>query len=201
MKGRTGFYINLPAAGLVTALLAVIHIPESPIPVGHGLGKTLLSKLDLPGFVLFAPAAIMFLMGLEFGGREHPWNSAVVIGLLVGGIALFVIFLFWERRQGDEAMFPLALVRIREVWTSMLAGMLLIGGIVIVFAFYLPIYFQAVKGVSPLQSGLYVLPNILSSILMAVTAGVLGMLPPFFPSVACILLPTAGDDDPSCFDC
>lgn len=176
-----GFYINLPAAGLVTALLVVIHIPENPTRFEHGLVKTVLSKLDLAGFILFAPAAIMFLIGLEFGGREHPWDSAIVIGLLVGGVALFVVFLFWEHRQGPEAMFPLDLVRIREVWTSMLAGMFVMGGIVIIFAFYLPIYFQAVKGVSPLQSGLYILPNILSSTLMAVAGGVLGMSSHFSP--------------------
>ncbi|KAK3311952.1 putative efflux pump antibiotic resistance protein [Apodospora peruviana] len=177
---RWCFYINLPALGVCVALLSFIRVPEK----GRGRStsgtraesviKMVLTQLDIPGFLMFAPAAIMFLLGLAFGGHEHPWNSATVIGLLIGGPALFIVFLIWERCQGDErAMFPLDMIAIREVWTSMLAGMFVIGAIVIIFAFYLPIYFQAVKGVSPFMSGLYVLPNIISSVICAMVSGVL----------------------------
>ena len=136
--------------------------------------KIIMTKLDLTGFAIFAPAAIMFLLGLEFGGRRYPWKSATVIGLLVGSVATFAIFVLWERRQGPKAMIPLAMVRRREVWSSMLVGMFLMGGLVFVFAFFLPIFFQSVKGVSPFTSGVYVLPNILSSTFFAVFSGVLG---------------------------
>ena len=117
----------------------------------------------------------MFLLGLELGGRQYPWNSVTVIGLLSGSVAAFTVFLAWEHRHGQKAMFPLGIIRKREAWTSMLAGAFLMGGAVLPPAFYLPIYFQAVKGTSPLTSGLYVLPNILTSTLFAVTSGLLGM--------------------------
>jgi predicted MFS family arabinose efflux permease len=158
----------------VTGILVLVRIPERPVQVHSSVAKIVLSELDLSGFAIFAPAAVMFLLGLEFGGRQHPWNSATVIGLLVGSIAMFVVFIAWEHHQGDRAMIPLSVVRKREVWTSMLVGMFLMGGTVVIFSFYLPIYFQAVKGVSPLTSGLYVLPNIITSIVLAVMSGVLG---------------------------
>ncbi|KAL2215155.1 putative MFS multidrug transporter [Thermoascus aurantiacus ATCC 26904] len=49
--------------------------------------------------------------------------------------------------------------------------------------YYLPIYFQAVKGVSPMLSGVYLLPSILSQLIAAVISGVLveklGYYPPY----------------------
>src|SRR5690348_16254756 len=112
----------------------------------------------------------MFLLGLEYGGREYPWKSATVIGILVGSGGAFAVFLAWEHRQGDKAMIPFSMITRREVWTSMLVGTFIMGTI-FVFSFYLPIYFQAVKGVSPFTSGVYVLPNILTSTFFAVLSG------------------------------
>jgi len=174
--------MNIPAAAVVSVILVVVRIPERTIKLNASVTKIVLSELDLSGFAMFAPASVMFLLGLEFGGRQHPWNSATVIGLLVGSIAMFGVFTAWEHRQGDRAMIPLSMVRKREVWTSMLAGMFIMGGTVIVYSFYLPIYFQAVKGVSPFTSGLYVLPNILTSTVSSVVSGVLGQFLPILSS-------------------
>jgi hypothetical protein len=41
-------------------------------------------------------------------------------------------------------------------------------------SYYLPIYFQGVKGVSPTMSGVYVLPSVLSHVFAAVASGMLG---------------------------
>jgi len=170
-----GFYLNLPAAAVVAAILVMTEIPERPAQVEKPLLRIVLSELDLSGFVIFAPAAIMFLLGLEYGGREHPWKSATVIGLLLGSGGAFAVFFAWEYRQGDRAMIPFSMLRRREVWTSMLVGTFIMGT-VFVFSFYLPVYFQAVKGVSPFTSGVYVLPNILTSTFFAVLSGSLGKL-------------------------
>ncbi|KAK5655912.1 hypothetical protein OQA88_5451, partial [Cercophora sp. LCS_1] len=167
---RWCFYLNLPAAAIVTAVLVLIHIPERPAPVEHRRLRSVLKDLDLSGFVIFAPAAIMFLLGLEYGGREYPWKSATVIGLLVGAGGAFALFFAWEQRQGENAMIPLRMMRKREVWSSMLVGTFIMGTI-FVFSFYLPIYFQAVRDASPFTSGVYVLPNILTSTFFAVLSG------------------------------
>jgi len=168
-----GFYINLPVAAVVSVILALIHIPERTLQHDKSVIQTVLSDLDLTGFAIFAPGAVMFLLGLEFGGRKHPWDSATVIGLIVGGIATLALFIGWEYRQGSKAMFPLTMLKKREVWTSMLASTFLMGGSVLPSSFYLPIYFQAVKAASPFMSGLYVLPNILAVTLFAVLSGTL----------------------------
>lgn len=170
-----GFYLNLPAGGLAAAILILIRIPERNQNWEGSFLKGLLPKLDLPGFALFAPAAIMFLLALEYGGGKEPWNSPTIIGLFVGAGANFLLFLAWEYRTGEEAMIPLSMVAKRQVWTSMVVMALTMGGLVITVSFYLPIYFQTVLGVSPVMSGVYILPSILSNTVSAVVSGILGM--------------------------
>src|SRR5208282_4029365 len=131
-----------------------------------------LSKLDLVGFFLFAPLAIMFLMAVEWGGTNYAWQSATIIGLFCGAGGIFIIFAVWEYRKGDKAMFPYSMLRRRVVWSSCLVIGFFFGHLLTI-SYYLPIYFQAVKGVSPALSGVYILPGILSQMMMAIISGFL----------------------------
>ncbi|CCF35122.1 major facilitator superfamily transporter [Colletotrichum higginsianum] len=179
---RWCFYINLPIGAVVAVLLFLIHIPSK---ITNPLALSQLPRhLDLPGFALFAPAAIMFLLALQFGGNEHPWDSAVVIGLFVGAGVTAALFLYWERRQGDDkAMIPLGLFRSRIVWASGVVGAFNMS-ITLVSSYYLPMYFQSVKGATPFQGGVDVLPTILGQLVFAVVSGALvGKLGYYLPWV------------------
>lgn len=180
LSNNPGFYINLPIGAVSAILLMLIQIPEHLVQTGTHESKkaTLLStlhKLDLLGFVLFAPAAIQFLLALEWGGVRYAWGSAMVIGLFCGAAGTFAVFLAWEYYKGDDAMIPFSMLKQRVVWSSCLTVGFFFGSM-LVLTYYLPIYFQAVKGVSPSKSGVYVLPGILSQLMMAVTSGILGEL-------------------------
>lgn len=89
-----GFYINLPLGAIVGGFLIFNTIPE-PKPKSPPLQilGTAIRSLDLPGFMLICPTIVMFLLGLQFGGNQHPWDSSVVIGLLVGAAVTFGLFL------------------------------------------------------------------------------------------------------------
>jgi hypothetical protein len=142
-----------------------------------------LRALDLIGFALFAPAAIQFMLALQWGGNQYAWDSAMVIGLFCGASGTTITFLIWEHMKGENAMIPLSMLRIRVVWCgSVFYGLFI--GMVLTGTYYLPIYFQAVKGVSPITSGVWVLPVILTQLLAAVSSGFLSkyyvhFLPPF----------------------
>ncbi|KAJ5693234.1 hypothetical protein N7462_002657 [Penicillium macrosclerotiorum] len=107
---RWCFYINLPVGSIVALLLVSIKIPDQVAKVKGAVIQTILHKLDLIGYV-------------------------TVIGLFCGSGATFIVFLFWEHRQGDLAMIPLAMISRRIVWSmfTMLSGVL-IGK----FGYYLP---------------------------------------------------------------
>ncbi|KAH6853170.1 major facilitator superfamily-domain-containing protein, partial [Chaetomium sp. MPI-CAGE-AT-0009] len=182
---RWCFYINLPIGGVVGILLLLFRIPEhdGKPPAREVLG-TAIKSLDLPGFMLISPAAVMFLLGLQYGGNEFAWNSSVVIGLLVGAAAIFVVFLFWERRQGDDAMVPFAMLKHRIIWSAA-GNMFFLMASILVADFYLAIYFQAVHDDSPLMSGVHMLPTTLGIVLFTMISGtMIEMLGYYLPWVA-----------------
>lgn len=156
-------------------MLVVVQIPDQVEKPSISLIKeTVLHKLDLIGFVLFAPAAIQLLLALQYGGNKFAWNSSTVIGLFCGSGATFIVFLLWEYRQKDRAMIPLTMLRMRPVWSSCVT-IACVMALVLCNSYYLPVYFQAVKNVSPILSGVYMLPGILTQLVFAVVSGLLSM--------------------------
>lgn len=165
---------------MVGLLLLFVHIPEQlPKPKGISVVHIILRKLDLVGFVLFAPAAVQFLLALQYGGNKYAWNSSVVIGLFCGAGATFVCFILWEWYKGDDAMIPYSMICRQTVWTSCVVYGFLMATL-LVASYYLPIYFQAIRGVNAMLSGVYILPSILSQSALAIISGALGKKPACF---------------------
>lgn len=117
----------------------------------------------------------MFLLALQWGSADYGWSSPTVIGLFAGSGVTAILFCLWEWHVGETALIPFHLVKDRIVWTSTIQNsFLFITNFV--GANYVPIYFQAVKGVGPSLSGIYTLPSILTQLLSIVISGVLGKL-------------------------
>ncbi|KAF2425518.1 efflux pump [Tothia fuscella] len=196
---RWCFYINLPIGGVISAFLLMIRIPDRVEHSSKSSSTALMKKLDLAGFLIFAPSSVMFLMALQWGGTQYPWNSATIIGLFSGSGVSFIVFVLWEYRVGDDAMVPLSIIRQQVVWSACLFIAFFFGAIV-AFSYYMPIYFQVVRGVSPTLSGVYLLPSILSQMVLAVVSGLLvSKMHHYFPwavasavftSIGCGLLST-----------
>ncbi|KAK3379645.1 major facilitator superfamily domain-containing protein [Lasiosphaeria ovina] len=170
---RWCFYINLPVGAPVAVLLFFFRVPEQTPkqPVRAVLG-TAIKALDLVGFALVSPAAIMFLLALMYGGNQHAWDSSVVIGLLVGAATTLAVFLAWEHRRGDDAMVPFAMLRHRVIWSAA-GNLFFVLASMLVADFYLAIFFQAVNGDSPVMSGVHLLPTTLGMVVFTMTSGVL----------------------------
>ncbi|SPQ25658.1 dd730847-c694-4664-a1d3-c4a6475a479f [Thermothielavioides terrestris] len=168
---RWCFYINLPVGGAFALFLMILHVPEqAPKPSFVSALPTLFRDLDLIGFSLMSPAAIMLLLALEYGSGTYPWNSSVVIGLFCGAGATCIVWLVWNWRRGDKALVPVSMARRRVVWSGAITQALMLAPMFMI-SYFLPIYFQAVKGVSPSKSGVYVLPNIMGQLLTAFLSG------------------------------
>ncbi|KAI8956193.1 MFS multidrug transporter [Xylaria longipes] len=170
---RWSFYVNLPIGGVIAAFLIFVRIPDgTEKPPVRDVLRNFVKTMDLVGFALFAPAAIMLFLALQWGGNEFPWNSATVIGLLAGTVATFAVFFFWESRQRDTAMIPLSVIRQRIVWSSC-ATMFFNIGVSNCISYWLPVYFQAVENSSPFMSGVLLLPNILVQSVTVFASGLL----------------------------
>lgn len=173
---RWCFYINLPVGGVAGAImLFFIDVPEVVKPRTDSIMTIITRKLDIMGFFLFAPAAIQVFLALEWGGSKFAWNSATIIGLFCGSGGTIILFGVWEYYQGDNAMAPFSILKIRHVWTSCFV-MFLFFGCLQIASYYLPIYFQTVRGSTAIVSGVHMLPNVLSQLVSTVSSGALGKL-------------------------
>ncbi|KAJ4302891.1 hypothetical protein N0V90_001782 [Kalmusia sp. IMI 367209] len=168
---RWCFYLNLPIGGLVAAMLVFVRIPQQhPRPPPLSVLRTLHTSLDLLGFAIFAPALVMLLLALQWGGSAYAWNSSQIIGLFCGAGATFIVFLAWDYHKGDGALLPFSIARRRTVWTSCIVYGLFMGNLYTA-SYWVPVYFQGVKGSSPTMAGVYILPMIIAHVIAALSSG------------------------------
>jgi EmrB/QacA subfamily drug resistance transporter len=167
LSWRWCFWINLPVAGIVFAvLLFYLNVPNPKTSVMAGL-----KAIDWVGSTLIVGGVLMILLGLDFGNVTFPWSSATVICLTVfGGLAVGV-FVLVEWKVSPNPVIPLRLFSSKSssaAYAVFSFNFYVFTGI----AYYLPLYSQAVLGANALTSGLHLLPIIVACSLSAAFGGV-----------------------------
>jgi EmrB/QacA subfamily drug resistance transporter len=157
----------VPITGTVTILLFFfLHLHNPRTPVWDGL-----KAVDWAGSLAIVGGTLMLLLGLEFGGTSHPWGSATVICLIVFGIVVIGLFALNEWKFARYPVMPPRIFNntsnIASLGVCFCHGYVFIAG-----TYYLPLYFQAVIGATPLLSGVYVLPLALSLSFVSGATGV-----------------------------
>ncbi len=157
------FYINLPV-GIIGIILGSIFLRQSPAERR--------THFDIPGFVFSALGLALLLYGISDASTDG-WESTKVLGCLVSGILLLVIFVIIELSIASHERQPLLDIRVfasGPFTTSTIATILvtfaLYGGL-----FILPIYLQDLRGLSPFQAGLLLLPQAFASMIASVVSG------------------------------
>jgi MFS family permease len=168
---RLCFYINLPI-GLITAICVLIFLDKK---VGHKPEFELklrekLVQFDLLGLAAFIPFIVCLLLALQWGGSTFAWSDGRIIALLVLAGLLLIAFTVIQIRQGDKATVPPSVVSNRTVWSCSLYMFMLFGSYIAII-YYLPIWLQAILALSPVQSGIDLLPLILPTVVFAIIAG------------------------------
>ncbi|RCI12003.1 hypothetical protein L249_1076 [Ophiocordyceps polyrhachis-furcata BCC 54312] len=154
---RWCFYINLPIG--VLPVLTIVPLKEK------------LLQMDPLGTCLLMGAIITYLMAVHYGGQIYPWSSSLVVGLLVGSCLLSIAFCVCEYWQGDRAIVIPRLFKQRRIGLSAIYSILQSGAFFSMI-YYLPLYFQAIRGSDAVVSGVQNLPFILAAMLGALGAGI-----------------------------
>ena len=167
-RWRWVFYINLPVGLLAVAALLFFLPTTLSRPISTSWAAV--HRIDMLGALLSAVATICLMLGLTWGSSElFAWSSFPVLGIVGGGVLLFVLFLLVEHRT-SEPILPLSLFRNQvfsiAVLLTMLQMMVLLG-----LSLYLPLFLQGVLAVSPTAAGLVITPLSLSMVLGAMLAG------------------------------
>src|SRR4029079_7793221 len=95
------FFVNVPI-GITAVVVSLMRVDECRSPWAQ--------KLDPPGLVTFSGGLFLLIFALVRGNAEG-WGSPMIVGFLVGAVALLVAFVVVERRAGEHAMFDLSLFR------------------------------------------------------------------------------------------
>jgi MFS transporter, DHA2 family, glioxin efflux transporter len=133
--------------------------------------KEKMLQLDPIGIVLIIGAVICYVLALQWGGISLPWNSSTIIGLFVGFGLLLICFSINEWWLDERAMLPKRLLKDRYIYQGM-AYSFTIAGTYFLVLYFLPIYFQVIDNVTPIQSGVRNLPLILAITLATVASGI-----------------------------
>ncbi|KAK3901283.1 major facilitator superfamily-domain-containing protein [Staphylotrichum tortipilum] len=175
---RWAFWVNLPV-GAVTVGCMVLFFRGRGERGQKGALWERVRRVDFVGGALLVPACFLVLLAMQWGGVKYPWRSGMVIGLFAGGGLLLVAFIVWERHMGDHALIPGSVVRRRAVALGCAFAFCQMGGLA-VMSYYLPEWFQAVQGVGPMESGVRVLPSVISQIVGIVVVGAFAVRARFY---------------------
>jgi EmrB/QacA subfamily drug resistance transporter len=151
------FFINVPI-GVIAVALAYRYI---------GVGSRTKSRLDLPGMILLAAVLGLIVYGAsDFASYGASlWN----LGLMALGAVMVVPFFVWERRAESPTL-NLALFRSRLLSRSLAASFLQSLGY-LATVFLLIMYLQGIRGLTPLDASLLLVPGYVFSSGLAPTAG------------------------------
>ncbi|OOF90580.1 hypothetical protein ASPCADRAFT_519135 [Aspergillus carbonarius ITEM 5010] len=164
---RWCFWINLPVCGgafLIVLFFLELHNPRTPVWEG-------IKAVDWLGSISILAVVVLLLLGLDFGGVSFAWSSPTVICMVVVGGLLIGVFLFVERKV---ARFPLMDLRVFHTWENIAVMMVAAAHSMATRGseYYLPFYFQSVRGASPTWSGVMVLPMMGAASVCDVVVGV-----------------------------
>ena len=167
---RWCFYINLPIGAAVFVFL--LFFVENTAPVLGDLSfKEKLSRIDIPGTMVFIPCVVCLLLALQWGGQQYPWSSGRVIALLVLFGVLLIVFIIIQIIRQDSATVPPRIARQRTIATGGFYAFCL-GSSFMVMVYYISIWFQAIKGDSAIRSGFSTLPLLLGLVIASIGSGI-----------------------------
>jgi len=154
------FFVNVPF-GLIALVVTAVALPDAGNRVKH--------QIDYAGFLLLSAAASALILFTSLGGSSWAWASKQSIGLAVAGVVLTIIFFKVEGRAAEPVLAP-RLFR-NKVFTSASAIAFVVGFAMFGALTFLPLYFQDVRGATPTNSGMRLLPMMLGLIAASIIVG------------------------------
>ncbi|KAI9720901.1 MAG: hypothetical protein M1828_005471 [Chrysothrix sp. TS-e1954] len=169
---RWCFYINLPIGAVTVLFIILFFNPPGSREKSSLTWKEKLRGLDWLGTGLFLPMIICLLLALQWGGSTYNWGNWRIIFLFCLFGVLAVIFVLIQIRLQDKATVPPRVMKQRTVAAASWFALCL-GGSFFTMVYYIPIWFQAIKGTTAVKSGIDNLPLLLGVTVFSVTSGVL----------------------------
>lgn len=192
---RWVFYLNLPIA-LVAMAIIVWRMPR----LRHQSGR----KIDVLGAIFFVATVVPLLLALTWGGTRYSWASAPIAALLMGSALATCLFVLIELRTAHPLL-PMDLFRNRVFMIGNVAATI-VGAAFLGLAMFMPLFPQAVQGLSATDSGIVTFPLLIGVLLSAAASRIIASRTGVYKStivaglvglaVATVWLSTIGPDTP-----
>jgi EmrB/QacA subfamily drug resistance transporter len=158
---RWNFYINIPVGIVAFVLISRL------LPTVEGKKK---HSIDYLGAGLLAGGLSSLMLALVWGGHQYAWMSFEVVGLLAASAVLLGYFVRVEGHHAKDPILPLDLFKNSIFSLSMLivflVGMAMFGALL-----YIPLFAQDVLGRSATNSGIIMIPLVLSMVPSSIITG------------------------------
>jgi EmrB/QacA subfamily drug resistance transporter len=166
---RWVFYVNIPV-GILASLFLIFLMPALR-------GSTRHVSIDYIGAALLILGTVPLLLGFSLAGTQYAWLSPQITGLFaiaVITLILLVIYALRLERRGKEPIFEPGMFR----HSARIFGISILVTVIFSISLYgsvlgIPLFAQGVLGTSATNSGLILVPFMLTSIGGSIVAGLL----------------------------
>ncbi|GJN92806.1 hypothetical protein Rhopal_005844-T1 [Rhodotorula paludigena] len=171
---RWCFLINLPVGAV--SIVATLFLVKASLPLGADpntrstrdiLRQTM--RMDWIGAGLTLGAVTCLVLALQSGGTDG-WKTATVIACFIVAGVTFIAIILWERWMGDRAMVPGKIFKSFSIF-AILVSSFMTRCSMLIYTYYIPIYFQAVRNHDATQSGVDILAFCLATVLSVIICG------------------------------
>ncbi|MBI5680659.1 MAG: MFS transporter [Methanobacterium sp.] len=158
---RWVFFVNVPV-GIVAVSMLMYSLPNFKLP-------DVKKVIDYSGIITFTLALSGLFLALTLARDLNTSSLIEIIGLLLFSAVMFALFI-WAEKRAIEPILPLYLFK-NSIFTissieNFLASALIFGGII-----YVPLFAQEVIGLSATNSGLIMIPMLISLTIASNIAG------------------------------
>ncbi|CAO1625085.1 unnamed protein product [Sympodiomycopsis kandeliae] len=177
---RWNFFLNL---FFIPILLPVIYFFVKIRPHDNK-GVTVwqrLIRIDWIGSFLVVGSVMCILLVFQWGGVEYAWGSSRIIGLIVGFVVIAAAFWIDQWYMGERATIPFSILKRKTIFGGSAVNFA-VGATYFVELYFLPLYFQSVRGSSAIRSGVQTLPFIIAVIFaVSMTGGLVNKYGYYIP--------------------
>ncbi|MFI5792085.1 MFS transporter [Streptomyces sp. NPDC051677] len=150
------FLINVPIVLLAFGLMLWL-VPDSRDPNP--------GRIDPVGVVLSVVGLVLLVYGIIKGGELADFTDATVLSTIGAGLAVLAAFIVFEKRS-DHPSIDVSYFK-NKVFSAAMTVIMLVFFALMGVTFFSVFYTQSVRGYSPLQSGLLLLPLAAAQLIFA----------------------------------
>ncbi|KAI9682042.1 MAG: hypothetical protein M1817_000096 [Caeruleum heppii] len=149
----------------IISVYFTLHLPR----IEDAEWRVKLKRIDFLGAFTLIAAVFTLLLGLDRGSNVS-WRALVVLISLPVSLLLFALFILVEMKFAAEPFAPAHIIFERSLFACYLCNFFSFAGWLAAI-FYVPLFFQAVDGLSATQAGIRLLPAIVAGVSGSLFAG------------------------------